>query len=54
MLDLSVQKCLHDWVSDLQDGDVIKIANGHVYLYNELGYKINSSFECLKRLEQRE
>lgn len=47
MLDLRVQKCLHDWVSDLQDGDVIRVVNGNVYLYNELGYKINSSYECL-------
>lgn len=44
MLSKKVQMYLINWLDNMQDGDVIKVIDGNVYLYNESGCEIDSSY----------
>ena len=44
MLSKKVKEYLKNWLDNMQDGDVIKVTDGHVYLYNESGCEIDSSY----------
>ena len=44
MLSKQVKEYLKNWLDNMQDGDVIKVIDGHVYLYNECGCELDSSY----------
>jgi hypothetical protein len=44
MLSKKAKMYLINWLDNMQDGDVIKVIDGHVYLYNDSGCEIDSRY----------